>query len=192
MVASASEPESSVTNGMSYFARDGRNANAAVLVNVFPADFPEGGILAGMEFQRELELRAFRLGGSDYSLPLQLLEDFRQGRVSRGFGEVTPDAEGRTAFADLNGLWPPEFSRSLLEGLDSFDRKMPGFARGDALLTGVESRSSSPVRILRGDDRQSSLKGLFPCGEGAGYAGGIMSAAVDGIRTAEAAALTAD
>lgn len=186
VVQAASEEGMCVTNGMSYYSRASRNANAAVLVNVYPEDFPSSDVLAGVSYQRDLEKKAFQLGGGDYSLPIQRLEDFRLGRVSQAFGLIEPETKGVTAFADLNLLWDQTISQSLVEGLQSFERKISGFAQGDALLSGVESRSSSPVRILRNEQYQSSIQGLFPCGEGAGYAGGIMSAAVDGIKVAEA------
>ncbi|MBN2739231.1 MAG: hypothetical protein JXR70_19790 [Spirochaetales bacterium] len=188
VVNAASEKNMCVTNGMSYFDRSGLNANAAILVNVYPEDYDKGHIMDGIEFQRDLERRAFLIGGSDYSLPVQRLEDFLHGQETRAFGKISAAAKGRLHFADLNTLFPGFIAQGIKDGIQAFDKKLKGFAKGDALLTGVESRSSSPLRISRDDDYQSSLRGLFPCGEGAGYAGGIMSAALDGIKAAEACA----
>ncbi|WP_246208678.1 NAD(P)/FAD-dependent oxidoreductase [Anaerotalea alkaliphila] len=185
VVNSSSEPGGVVCNGMSYFNRGARNANSALLASVHPEDFPGTDVLAGVAFQREWEQKAFHLGGGNHSLPVQLLGDFLEGKVSEGFGEVQPNTKGRTSFADLNRCLPPYVAEALKEALPVFDRKIRGFARKDAVLTGVETRSSSPVRILRGENCESPVRGLFPCGEGAGYAGGIMSAAMDGIKVAE-------
>ncbi len=189
VVNSSSEKGGVVCNGMSYFKRDAVNANSAVLVNVTPEDFGSDHVLAGVEFQRKWEQKAFELGGSDYKLPVQLWKDFLSGKVSTAFGNVQPNLKGQHTFADLNECLPREIATAIKEGILEFDMKIDGFAREDAILTGVETRSSSPVRILRNEAFESSIQGLYPCGEGAGYAGGIMSAAMDGIKTAEQIAL---
>ena len=186
VVAAASEPGRLVTNGMSEFARSGRNANSALLVNVGPENFGGEGPLAGVEFQRRLEEQAFVLGGENYHAPAQRVEDFLACRASSGFGEVVPTYPVGVTPCRLDDCLPDFITGSMREGLRLMDARLCGFAHPDAVLTAVESRSSSPVRLLRGDDMQSAgLRGLYPCGEGAGYAGGIVSAAVDGIRCAE-------
>ena len=189
VVAAASEPGGLVTNGMSSRARDGRNINGGFLVGVTPADF--GGSddpLAGVAFQRRWEQAAFRLGGGDYRAPAQTVGDFLRGTASAKLGGVEPTYRPGVTPADLSRCLPGFVTGTLRAALPLFGRKLRGFDAPDALLTGVETRSSSPVRILRGEDLQSSVRGLYPCGEGAGYAGGIMSAAVDGVRVAEAVA----
>jgi len=174
-----------VTNGMSRFARDGRNANSALLVSVRPGDFGSTDPLAGLDFQRRWERAAFALGGGGHAAPVQLLGDFLAGRASKRLGDVLPTYRPGCRAGDL-ALCLPEFAvQALREALPALERKLRGFAHPDALLTGVETRSSSPVRVLRDVDGQSSLHGLYPAGEGAGHAGGIVSAAVDGLRTAE-------
>jgi uncharacterized FAD-dependent dehydrogenase len=173
---------------MSPFARDGVNANAALLVDVTPDDFGDSHPLAGFVFQRMLEARAFKLGGGDYSAPAQRVEDFLAGRPSARFGAVTPSYLPGVVPCDLGALFPEPFLSDLREGLKRLDAQMHGFAFPDAVLTGVETRSSCPVRILRDEACEASVKGVYPSGEGAGYAGGIMSAAVDGLRCAENAA----
>lgn len=185
VVNASSEEGQVVCNGMSYFKREGENANSAVLVNITPEDFGSEDVLAGVEFQRKWERAAFELGGSDYKLPVQLWKDFLNNQTSKAFGEVKPNIKGQYVFADLNQCLPPYVAVAIKEAILEFDLKIDGFARKDAILTGVETRSSSPVRILRNDEFESSIKGLYPCGEGAGYAGGIMSAAMDGIKVAE-------
>jgi hypothetical protein len=184
--AAASEAGGVVTNGMSFSARDGENANAALLVGLKPEDFPGSGVLAGMYWQRELEQSAFRLGGGSYAAPAQLVGDFLSGRASNGPASVSPSYRPGVVWTDLRLLLPDVISDTLRAALPEFGRKLEGFDTGDAVLTGPETRSSSPVRILRGADCSSALAGLYPCGEGAGYAGGITSAAVDGMRCAEA------
>jgi hypothetical protein len=187
VVAASSEKGRVVTNGMSTFARDGQNANSALLVGVGPADFGGTGPLAGVEFQRRLEERAFFLGGGDYRAPAQRVGDFLARRPSAGFGEVEPSYPLGVVPSSLDQCLPDFVANSMREGIRLMDQRLRGFANPDAVLTAVESRSSSPVRLLRGKDSQSvGLRGLYPCGEGAGYAGGIVSAAVDGIRCAEA------
>ncbi len=187
VIASASEPETVVTNGMSRYARGGRNANSALLVSVGPDDFPGGDIFAGVRLQRKLERQAFYMGGGNYKAPAALVADFLKGQKTAALGAVEPSYPIGVTLSNLRGLFPEFISNALAQGIELIDRKLRGFAMADAVLTGVESRSSSPLRICRGEDFQSSVKGVYPCGEGAGYAGGIMSAAVDGIRCAEAA-----
>lgn len=186
VIAAASEEGGVVTNGMSRHAREGRNANAALLVNVGPADFPDAHPLSGFAFQRMWEGLAFRLGGGTYAAPIQLLRDFLAGRASTSWGEVEPTYRPGVVPADLRTCLPPYVCDTLLQAVPAFARRLRGFDLPEAVLTGVETRSSSPVRVLRGEDFQSSVRGLYPAGEGAGYAGGIMSSAVDGIRAAEA------
>jgi len=186
VVAATSEAGGVVTNGMSRFARDEANANSAFLVNVVPADFGDDHPLAGVHFQRRWEQAAFEIGGRDYRAPAQLLGDFLQGVASSRTGAVTPSYPRGVRFTDLSRCLPEFAVSALREATPLFDRRLRGFATADAVLTGVETRSSSPVRVLRDDTWQSNLRGVYPCGEGAGYAGGIMSAAVDGMRCAEA------
>lgn len=187
VVAAASEPERVVTNGMSEFARDRENINGAVLVNVTPEDFGgDGSPLAGVEFQRRLEAAAYALGGGGYRAPAQRVEDFLARRPSAGPGRVRPSYRPGVTWTDLHACLPPFVAEALEEALPILGRKLRGYDAPDAVLTAVESRSSSPVRIPRGPDGQSALRGLYPCGEGAGYAGGILSAAADGMRAAEA------
>jgi uncharacterized protein len=182
-----------VTNGMSQYSRNERNANAAIVVGVTPGDFPgEAAMnpLAGIEFQRHWEEAAFDAGGGDYSAPAQRVGDFLAGRPSRGTGAVVPSYTPGVHWTDLSTCLPDYAVAAIREALPAFDRQIPGFAMDDAVLTGVETRTSSPIRIRRGDDHQSvNTRGLYPAGEGAGYAGGILSAAVDGIEIAEALAL---
>lgn len=173
-----------VTNGMSEFARDKENANAAVLVNVGASDFGSEHPLAGIWFQEELEKKAFEAGGCNYFAPAQLWGDFAAGRRSTGFGRVKPTYKPGVTPADLRDVFPAEICNALKEGILLMDKKLKGFANPDAVLTAVESRSSSPVRILRGVDFMSNIKGIYPIGEGAGYAGGITSAAADGVKAA--------
>lgn len=186
VVAAASEEGSVVTNGMSRFARDGANANAAFLVSVSPRDFEDDHPLAGVRFQRHWESAAFELGGRNFRAPAQLMGDFLQGAASSAAGAVQPTYPLGVEYADLSLCLPDFAVSSLREAAPRFDRRLRGFATKDAVLTGVETRSSSPVRVLRDDTLQSNLRGVYPCGEGAGFAGGIMSAAVDGLRCAEA------
>ncbi len=183
--AAASETGGIVTNGMSFSARDGENANAALLVGLQPDDFPGGGILAGMYWQRAIEQTAFQVSGT-YRAPAQLLGDFLAYRASTGFVSVCPSYRPAPVWTDLHSVLPEKITAPLEAAIPIFDRKLPGFADPDAVLTAPETRSSSPVRILRDRSFSSSVGGLYPCGEGAGYAGGITSAAVDGMRCAEA------
>lgn len=190
VVNASSEPGRLAVNGMSYHDRAGENANSALIVTVSPADYAafaggmaEGHPLAGIAFQRELEARAYSLGKG--RIPIQLFGDFAEGKTSGGFGEVGPAFKGEWAFGNLREILPACISSSLSEAMGAFGHMIKGFDRPDAILAGVESRTSSPVRILRDDRMESAVKGIFPCGEGAGYAGGITSAAMDGLKTAE-------
>ncbi len=188
VVAAASEEGRLVTNGMSHRARDGKNINGGFLVGVGPADFGSEHPLAGVAFQRHWEETAFRLGGGDYRAPAQTVRDLLARQPSMELGAVEPTYRPGVTPTDLDRCLPGYVTDTLRGALPVFDRKLHGFAAPDSLLTGVETRSSSPVRILRGENYQSVITGLYPCGEGAGYAGGITSAAVDGIRVAEAVA----
>ncbi len=188
VVAAASEPGCLVTNGMSLRARDGENINGALLVTVTPQDFPDGDVLSGIRFQRRWERAAFALGQESWRAPAQRMEDFLMRRPSRGPGRILPTYRPGVVWTSLDRCLPPWVSGSLREAIPLLDRKLKGFQTPDAVMSGVETRSSSPVRILRGPDCRSPVAGLYPCGEGAGYAGGIVSAAVDGIRVAEAVA----
>ena len=185
VVAAASEEGRVVTNGMSYADRDGENANAALLVTVNPEEFPYEGNLGGMMWQRDLEEAAYRASGS-YQAPAQKVGDFLADVPSVGAGSVEPTYRPGVYWCDLNQILPHKISRCLKEAIPQLDGNLKGFADPDAVLTAPETRSSSPVRIIRGEDKQSEIKGFYPCGEGAGYAGGIMSAAIDGIVSAEA------
>ncbi len=189
VVAAASEPGRVVTNGMSQYSRAERNANSGLVVGITPTDFPPGP-LGGVELQRQLEEAAFVAGGSDYSAPAQRVGDFLAGIPSTALGGVEPSYTPGIKLTDLSRCLPEFVVRALREAIPAFERQIKGFAMADALMTGVETRTSSPVRIRRGEDYQSvNTRGLYPAGEGAGYAGGILSAAVDGIRVAEAVAL---
>ena len=186
VMASSSEKNTIVTNGMSNFLRDGNNANSAVLVNVTPEDFDDNSPLAGIYFQKNLEEKAFVLGGSNYFAPIQRVEDFINNQKSTFVGNVKPTYLPGVTLSNLNDILPDFVSNTLKEGISYFDTKLHGFANPDSILTGVETRSSSPVRIIRNENLISNISGVYPCGEGAGYAGGIMSAAVDGIKCAMA------
>ena len=194
VVAAASEPGRVVTNGMSQYSRNERNANAAIVVGIDPSDFTpfdsSGSPLAGIALQRALESHAYVLGGGDYSAPAQLVGDFLAGRASHEFGDVQPSYQPGVTLGSLESTLPDYAIAAIREALPAFERQIRGYAMHDAILTGVETRTSSPVRIKRDDSLQSlNTRGLYPAGEGAGYAGGILSAAVDGIRIAEALAL---
>ena len=191
VVAAASEAGHLVTNGMSQYSRAERNANAGLVVAVTPeVDFP-GGPLAGIAFQRHWERAAFEAGGGSYAAPAQRVEDFIAGRPSTALGSVVPSYKPGVKPTDLSSCLPEFAVRAMREALPAFDKQIKGFAMGDAVMTGVETRTSSPLRIPRDDSGQSvNTRGLFPAGEGGGYAGGILSAGVDGIRIAEAVALS--
>ena len=184
VVAAASEHGGVVTNGMSLSGRDGENANAALLVTVDPSCFPYDGPLGGVQWQRDIEQAAYRIGG--YRAPAQLVGDLLAGRPSTGCRSVTPTYRPGVTWCDLSQVLPERILGALKQAIPELDRSLKGFADPDAVLTAPETRSSSPVRIVRDETRQSSLRGLYPAGEGAGYAGGIMSAAIDGIMSAEA------
>lgn len=190
VVAATSEPGRVVTNGMSQYSRAERNANAGIVVGITPDDYP-GGPLAGIAFQRKWEERAFELGGGDYRAPGQLVGDFIAGRPSTSLGSVEPSYKPGVNPTDLSTALPDYVIEAIREALPEIDKKISGFAMHDAVLTGVETRTSSPIRIRRKDDYQSiNVDGLYPAGEGAGYAGGIYSAAIDGIEVAQAVALS--
>ncbi len=191
VVAATSEVGQVVTNGMSQYSRNERNANSAIVVGVTPDDFPSSHPLAGLAMQRQWERRAFELGGGRYNAPGQLLGDFLDGRASQALGRVQPSYQPGVHLTDLSSALPEYVIEAIREALPAFERKIKGFSMRDAVLTGVETRTSSPVRIKRDHTSLQSVntKGLYPGGEGAGYAGGIMSAAVDGIELAEALAL---
>jgi len=190
VVAAASEPGQLVTNGMSRRARDGANINGGFLVGVGPADFPGGDALAGVRFQEQWEQAAYKLGGENWFAPAQLVGDFLADRPSEGAGSILPTYRPGVTWTRMEGCLPDYVTDTLRGAVPLLDRKLRGFAHPEAVLTGVETRSSSPVRIIRDETCQSAVRGLFPCGEGAGYAGGIVSAAVDGIRVAEAVAIS--
>jgi uncharacterized FAD-dependent dehydrogenase len=186
VVAATSEPGRVVTNGMSQYSRRERNANAGIVCAITPGDYPEGP-LAGIALQRHWESRAFVEGGSDYRAPGQRVGDFVAGRPSKALGDVIPSYKPGVTPADLSVCLPDYAIKAIREALAAFDRDIRGFAMGDAVLTGVETRTSSPIRIDRGATFESlNTGGLYPAGEGAGFAGGILSAAVDGIKVAEA------
>jgi uncharacterized FAD-dependent dehydrogenase len=188
VVAATSEPGRVVTNGMSQYSRNERNANAGIVVGIAPErDFP-GGPLAGVELQERLESLAWELGGRDYCAPGQTVGDFVRGVASRDFGEVLPSYKPGVTPTDLSPLLPDYAIAAIREAIPVFGRQIRGFDREDAVFTGVESRTSSPIRVTRDEATLQSLnvRGLYPAGEGAGYAGGILSAGVDGIRVAEA------
>jgi uncharacterized protein len=190
VVAATSEPGRVVTNGMSQYSRNERNANAGIVVGITPADYPAH-VLAGIEFQRHWESAAFVAGGENYCAPAQRVGDFLAGRASTALGEVTPSYKPGVRMTDLSSCVPDYALNAIREALPAFDRQIKGFAMHDALLTGVETRTSSPIRIKRNAAYESmNTRGLYPAGEGAGYAGGILSAAVDGIEVAEAVALS--
>lgn len=191
VVNASSGPGQSVVNGMSNHARDEENSNSAIVVNVTPEDFiadgfKDAGELCGVEFQKKYEALSYREGKG--GIPVQRFEDYCKGIISDHFGEIKPNIRGSYTFGNLNNCLPPYVNNAIIEGICYYDDKLHGFKDADAVLSGIESRTSSPVRILRNEAYMSEFEGLFPCGEGAGYAGGITSAAVDGIKVAEAVA----
>ncbi len=183
VIASSSEEESIVTNGMSSYKRDKENANSAILVNILTTDFNNNDVLSGMYFQEELERKAYILGGSNYNAPIQRVEDFLNNKTSTRIGEIIPTYKPGYKLSNLNEILPSFVSTTLKEGIVYFDKKLKGFANPDAILIGVETRSSSPLTIVRNEELES-IEGLYPCGEGAGYAGGITTSAIDGIKVA--------
>ena len=190
VVAATSEEGRVVTNGMSQYSRNERNANSAIVVGINPEEDYPGHVLAGIDLQRELESLAYQMGGENYNAPAQLVGDFLQGRPSTALGSVDPSYQPGITLTDLSSALPEFAITALREAIPVFDKKIKGFAMADAVLTGIETRSSSPICIKRSNDFQSmNTRGLYPAGEGAGYAGGILSAAIDGIKVAEAVAL---
>lgn len=187
VVGASSEEGGVVTNGMSYYARDLENANSALLVNIKTEDFNGDHPLQGMYMQRDLEQKAFKLGGSNYFAPVQTVKDFLDNKASTKLGSVTPTYTPGFTLCNIHDILPKFMSESLKEAIVNLNRKFSGFDSDDAILTGVESRTSSPIRIHRDENCYSNIKGIIPCGEGAGYAGGIMSAAIDGINAVEKA-----
>ena len=183
VVNASSEENRLAVNGMSYHSRDGKNANSAIIVTVTPEDYGGINALSGVEFQRKLEEKAYQLAGG--KIPVQRYEDFCKNQVSSHFGKVTPSMKGNYDFANVRSIFPEEIALSIEEGIKKFNNKIRGFSQEDTLLSGVESRTSSPVRIKRGEGLMSEIAGLYPCGEGAGYAGGITSAGMDGLKVAE-------
>jgi len=199
VVAAASEAGRLVTNGMSQYSRHERNANSAIVVGIDPKDYNQGefaanddSVLAGIEFQRRLEEQAFHLGGDSYDAPVQLVGDFLAGRKTGEHGRVIPSYKPGVAYCDLSEALPSYAVEAIREALPAFERKIKGFSMAEATLTAVETRTSSPIQITRDKQTLQSLntKGLYPAGEGAGYAGGILSAGIDGIKIAEAMALS--
>lgn len=187
VVNASSEDRRLAVNGMSYSRRDGENANSAVIVTVTPEDYGTGDALSGMEYQRRLEEAAYLTGNG--KIPVQLFDDFCKNKTSEGPKEILPQMKGEYVWSNVRSIFSEEIATSLEDGIRSFEHKIRGYARPDAVLSGVESRTSSPVRILRDDSLQSSITGIYPCGEGAGYAGGITSAAMDGLKVAEKIAM---
>lgn len=186
VVNASSESGLLAVNGMSYRARDGKNANSAIIVPVTPEDFGSEHPLAGITFQRSLEKAAYELGAG--AIPVQRFEDFCKNQITRTLGEIRPQQKGAYKLSNVRSIFPEELAETIEHGIKSFDRQIQGFANPDTILSGVESRTSSPVRILRNDEKQIENTGIYPCGEGAGYAGGIMSAAMDGLKVAESIA----
>ncbi len=185
-MAASSEKGRMVVNGMSEYARDGENSNSAILVGIEPQDFGSEHPLAGMHLQRKIESAAFELAGSDYRAPAQLVGDFLADRPSEKLGNVRPTCPTGVTPGDIRKVLPKKVTDTIADALVKMDKQLKGFALPDAVLTAPESRSSSPVRITRDEYFQCNIGGIFPCGEGAGYAGGIVSAGVDGIRCAHA------
>lgn len=186
VVNASSEDKGLTVNGMSYSDRAGINANSAIIVSVTPDDFPNKTPLGGVEFQRRIEKKAYELGKG--KIPLQLYGDFKRNQLSKEFGNITPATKGEFVFANVREILPDELNQAFVEGMEQFHKKIPGFANEDVLVLGIEARTSSPLRILRNEKLESDIKGVYPCGEGAGYAGGITSAAIDGLKVAEAIA----
>lgn len=182
VVNASSQKGMLAVNGMSNYLRDSKNANSAMVVTVGPEDYESDDVLAGMRFQQKWEKKAYEAASG--KIPVQLFGDFKKDRVSSEFGEVIPETKGEYAFANVRKIIPESVASSIEEGITAFEKKIKGYSRDDTLLLGIESRTSSPVRILRDESMQSNIRGIYPCGEGAGYAGGITSAAMDGIKIA--------
>lgn len=183
VVNASSQEGALVVNGMSYSGRNGANANSAIIVSVTEKDFGASDALAGMRYQEELERKAFSLCKG--KIPQQLFGDYENNQCSNSYGDFESQAKGMAEFANLRGLLSEDMEESFCQGMHHFDRIIPGFARNDAIMSGIEARTSSPIRILRDENMESKIKGIYPCGEGAGYAGGITSAAIDGVKVAE-------
>lgn len=186
VVNSSSEDGKIVVNGMSNYKRDADNSNTAIVVNVTPEDFDDDSPLAGVLFQRKWEELAYRIGGNNGNVPIQLFKDFEQNSITTELGEIRPSLKGNYTFANLRKCLPEYVSEAIIDGMHAFEHKIKGYSRPDTILTGVETRTSSPLRMERDEQFLSNIKGIYPCGEGAGYAGGITSAAIDGIKVAEA------
>lgn len=183
VVNASSEEGRLAVNGMSYYNRDGVNANSAIVVTVSPEDFGSSDALAGVEFQRKYERAAFLQ--ADGKIPVQLFADFLQNQPSTSFGSIIPQMKGAYAFGNVREILPVAVGDAIAEGIQAFDKRLKGYAKEDTVLSGIESRTSSPVRMVRDDSLQANIRGIYPCGEGAGYAGGITSAAMDGLKVAE-------
>lgn len=186
VVNASSQEKRLAINGMSYSGRDAKNSNSAIVVTVGPEDFDSDDPLAGVLFQQKWEEAAFYAGGNDFSIPVQRFCDFEAGKASTGMSEFTPCIKGKFTLGKLNDCLPPYVNNAIIEGMNEFGKQIPGFSHPETLLSGVETRTSSPLRIVRDENFQCNIKGIYPCGEGAGYAGGITSAAIDGIKVAEA------
>jgi uncharacterized FAD-dependent dehydrogenase len=184
VVNASSEENRLVVNGMSNYKRDEKNANSALIVSVAPEDFENKHPLAGVEFQRKWESLAYQTGQG--KVPVQLFGDFRRNKPSTTFGKIIPNTKGLSQYGNLNDCLPYYVAEAIVEGMEAFQKKIHGFGEEEAVFSGVETRTSSPVRIVRDDNFESNQKGIYPCGEGAGYAGGITSAAIDGIKVYEA------
>ena len=184
VVNASSEPERLTVNGMSNHDRAAKNSNSAIIASVTPEDFDGNDALAGVRFQQKWEEKAFSEGKG--RIPVQTLKDFREGKITESFGEITPNTKGLTSFGNLRNCLPEPVSEAISEGMQYFDKKIKGFNREDTILCGIEARTSSPLRIERDQGFESNIKGIYPCGEGAGFAGGITSAAMDGIKVAQA------
>ena len=184
VVNASSEPERLTVNGMSNHDRAAKNSNSAIIASVTPEDFDGNDALAGVRFQQKWEEKAFSEGKG--RIPVQTLKDFREGKITESFGEITPNTKGLTSFGNLRNCLPEPVSEAISEGMQYFDTKIKGFNREDTILCGIEARTSSPLRIERDQGFESNIKGIYPCGEGAGFAGGITSAAMDGIKVAQA------
>ena len=184
VVNASSEPERLTVNGMSNHDRAAKNSNSAIIASVTPEDFDGNDALAGVRFQQKWEEKAFSEGKG--RIPVQTLKEFREGKITESFGEITPNTKGLTSFGNLRNCLPEPVSEAISEGMQYFDTKIKGFNREDTILCGIEARTSSPLRIERDQGFESNIKGIYPCGEGAGFAGGITSAAMDGIKVAQA------
>ena len=184
VVNASSEKGKTAVNGMSYAARDSQNANSAIIVSVTPKDFGAEDALAGVRFQQKLEEKTYQLASG--KIPQQLFGDYCANRESKSYGNYESQTRGQSQFANLRGLLSEEIEESFMEGMKLFANSIPKFDREDAILSAIESRTSSPVRISRDEEFLSNIRGIYPCGEGAGYAGGITSAAIDGLKVAEA------